>query len=101
MLNIPAIAAPYQLVGSRTPVMSKARLSPPPRTPASWKSWMPYLKMPGRDEDQQHAADGEELGQVDPDRPGVEADAEQHRRRDPRGMASSGVTVEVAPWAAV
>ena len=46
MLNIPAIAAPYQLVGSSTPEMSKAMSSRPGRTPASWKSWTPYLRMP-------------------------------------------------------
>src|SRR3954452_24853694 len=46
MLNRPETTAPYQLLGSRTPEMSNAWVDRPGRTPASWKSWTAYLKMP-------------------------------------------------------
>ena len=46
MLNIPAIAAPYQLVGSSDAGDVEGLVVRPGRTPASWKSCTPYLRIP-------------------------------------------------------
>ena len=76
MLNIPAIAAPYQLFGSSDAGDVEGEVVEAGQDAGLLEVVDAVLEDAGRDEDQQDAADGEEPGQVDPDRARVEAEAD-------------------------